>query len=238
MRHVPRPQLLTFDVYSALLDVEGSLAPHVATLWPDVAEQTRRHLVREWRRLQLEYTLIATLLDRGHVPFRVVTERALRVAAHRIGLPLHDEAVPLLVAAWEALNPWPDAVPALERLREGPWQLALLSNGDRDMLERAARALGVPFDHIFSAEEAGVYKPHPAIYMLPVSRLGVDPHVVLHVAGSARDVMGAKAAGLRCAWVRRRADLVFDPSLAADIEVPSLTDLANMLLGEPPNNSS
>lgn len=230
MTRMHLPKLITLDVYSALLDVEGSLLPAVAAAFPEADEATRRGLVREWRRLQLEYTLIATLLDRGHVPFRVVTEQALRVAAYRLGMTLPEDHVPPLVGAWEALQPWPDAKPALARLREGPWELALLSNGDRDMLERAAQALEVPVDHIFSAEEAGVYKPHRDIYRMPLSRLGLQPEDVLHVAGSARDVMGARAAGLQCAWVRRRPDLVLDPSLAPDIEVPTLSELAARLL--------
>lgn len=229
---IPQGQVrvITFDVYSALMDIERSLLPRVAAAWPDAGTAVHAALVQEWRRLQLEYTLISSLLGRGHVPFRVVTERALRVATARLGLALAAAQAQGLVAAWEALQPWPDARAALRRLRQGPWALALLSNGDEAMLQAAARDLGVTFDHVFSAEHAGVYKPHPALYRLPVERLGVSPAAVLHVAGSGRDVMGAKAAGLRCAWVRRQPDRVFDPDLAADLEVQSLTELADRLL--------
>ena len=97
------------------------------------------------------------------------------------------------------------------------------------MLRALIQRLDVPFDHVFAADQAGVYKPHPAIYHLPVQRLNVAPERILHVAGSARDVMGAKAAGLKCFWVNRTGDRVLDPTLDADATAPDLTGVLDFL---------
>ena len=222
-------RLLTFDVYSALLDIGGGLGPAVAALWPEREAQERRAFIREWRRLQLEYTLISTLLGRGHLSFRTVTRRALDVALQRLQWTASPDERERLVEAWDHLPPWPEAPEVLAQLRQGPWPLALLSNGDAAMLRAVAQGLGIAFDAIFSAEQAGVYKPHPAIYRLPCTHLNLHPADIVHVAGSGRDVMGAKAAGLRCVWINRTGDRVFDPAYAADVELPDLRELPDVL---------
>ncbi len=222
-------RLITFDVYSALMDIENSLLAHTAAVWPHYAEDVRKQLIREWRRLQLEYTLISSLLQQGHVPFRLVTRRALMVAVHRLGMTVTEAEVAVLITAWERLTPWPEAREVLARLRDGPWALGLLSNGDEDMLQAVAQSLGVPFDHVFSAAHVGVYKPHPAIYHLPVRELNLPPEAIVHVAGAARDAMGAKAAGLRCVWINRARDRVLDPALAPDVELATLALLPDVV---------
>ncbi len=217
-----RFQLITFDVYSALFDLETSLGPRLARALETPEEERARTLLREWRRLQLEYTLIATLLQQGHPSFRVVTRRALDTALHRVGISLPDEARASLVQAWDELTPWPEASEVLRALRARGYPIAVLSNGDEAMLRAVTRGLGVPFDHVFAADRAGVYKPHPRIYRQPLEALGLRGEEVLHVAGSARDVMGARAAGLYCAWVNRTGDRVLDPTYAANYECRDL----------------
>jgi len=87
----------------------------------------------------------------------------------------------------------------------------------------------LPFERIFSAEQAGAYKPDPAVYRLPVEALDVAPDRILHVAGSATDTMGARAAGLACAWSNRGGDLLLDPQLAPDHEFDNLSGLLEAL---------
>lgn len=222
-----KPDLVTFDVYSALFDIATSLVPRLVTWCGD--ERRARALLTEWRRLQLQYTLIATLLQRGHISFRVVTRRALDVALHRAGVHVDEQGREDLVAAWDTLTPWPEAVDVVREVRARGYPIAVLSNGDEAMLRALTGRLGIAFDHVFAADQAGVYKPHPAIYHLPARRLGIEPAQVLHVAGSARDVMGAKAAGLRCFWVNRSGDRVLDPALNADASAADLTGLLAVL---------
>ncbi len=223
-----RVALVTFDVYSALFDVTTSLLPRLTPVCGG-DEVLASRLVAEWRRLQLQYTLIATLLGRGHVPFRVVTRRALDVALHCHGVTVSESTRAQLTNAWDALAPWPEASTVLAEVKARGYPIAVLSNGDEAMLRAVVQRLNVPFDHVFAADHAGVYKPHPAIYHLPVNRLNLAPEQILHVAGSARDVMGAKAAGLRCFWVNRNGDRVLDVALDADAVASDLTGLLDVL---------
>ncbi len=220
-----RFDLVTFDVYSALYDLNTSLLPSLEPICGEAAQR----LLSEWRRLQLQYTLISTLIGKGHVPFRVVTRRSLDVALHRFGLQVTEEVRRSLVAAWDNLVPWTEVPEVLRAVRVRGYPIAVLSNGDSVMLAAVTRNVGVSFDYVFSADMAGVYKPHPAIYRLPVERLGLAPSRILHVAGSARDVMGAKAAGLSCFWVNRTKDRVLDPQLDADATASDLWGVLEIL---------
>lgn len=102
---------------------------------------------------------------------------------------------------------------------------ALFDNGDEAMLQSLALRLPIQRDHIFASEHAGYYKPHPSIYQLPLMALGLASNQILHVAGSATDVTGAKAAGLQCAWSNRKHDKVLDDQYRADYEFENLLGL-------------
>jgi 2-haloacid dehalogenase len=219
-------RLVTFDLYSALIDVESSLVPEVGRL---LGAADHAGLVRTWRARQLDYTLLGTLLSRGHLAFRDLTARALDCALRQYGLALAEAGRAELIEAWIRLRPWPEAEEVLAELQRRGHKIALLSNGDEAMLRAQAGHFLVAFEAIFAADQAGVYKPHPAIYGLPLAALGLAPEEVFHVAGSGRDVMGAKAAGLRCYWSNRAGEALLEPALAPDAEFPDLRGLLEVL---------
>ena len=97
------------------------------------------------------------------------------------------------------------------------------------MLRAGLRAFDVDFDDVFASDAAGVYKPHPAMYALPVEALGCAPDDILHVAGSAIDALGAKLARLRCAWSNRAGDPPMLPDPLADHELRDLSGLLDIL---------
>ncbi len=221
--------LVTFDVYSALFDINGSLLP-LLRRHLQLPQERAQSLLQAWRKTQLQYTLINSLLQKGHVSFRVVTRRALDVVLHRWQLDVSESEREALVASWDRLSPRDDAHEALRSVQAQGYPLGLLSNGDEAMLQSLAQQLEVPVDFIFSAEQAQIYKPHPAIYHLPVEAMKVAPGRILHVAGSGRDVMGAKAAGLTCAWRNPGQERILDPAYQADFEAGDLITLLQMAL--------
>ncbi len=223
-----RYKLVTFDVYAALFDLEGSMVPEVRAALP-AADVDPLAFFRLWRTKQLEFALISNSLGRGHLKFRYLTERALDYALKRFGLDLPAETRARLVAAWNRLRPWPEAGQVLAGVKDRGCLTALLSNGDEAMLRELAGQLPVGVDYIFAADQAGFYKPHPAIYELPLKTLGLDRSEVLHVAGSASDVMGARSFGLPCAWSNRTRDFVLEPELGPDFEFPDLTGVLGLL---------
>jgi 2-haloacid dehalogenase len=220
-------QLITFDVYTALFDIQGSLMPRVATIVD--AEADAAQLVRTWRTKQLEYALISNSLGRGRVPWRTITARALDYTLGRAKLKIAQSKREELVAAWDELEPWPEANEVMAELRTRGYPIGLLSNGDASMLEALAQRLSIRPEHIFASEAAGHYKPHPSAYALPLDRLKIKPNDLLHVAGSPTDVLGTKSAGLPCAWSNRHGELVLDPGLKPDYEFADLRGILGLL---------
>jgi 2-haloacid dehalogenase len=221
------PRLITFDVYTALLDYESSLVPRVREAMDRVGDVPA--FVRAWRAKQLEYAQLTNSLPGGRLPFRLVTRRALEFTAAKARLQLSVQEVDRLTAAWDALTPWPEAEDTLSRLKARGYALGLLSNGDEDMLRAAAGRFAVEIDHVFASDHAGYYKPHPAIYGLAQRRLGIANGDLLHVAGSGNDVLGARLAGLRCAWSNRNGDPLIDPAAKPDYELRDLSGLLEIL---------
>ena len=214
-------------MYSALVDFEGGLVPALRVACGRHADA--HALVRAWRAKQLEYAQLSNSLARERIPFRTLTRRSLDYVLGRMSLALGEPARESLVAAWDRLPAWPEADATLQELAARGHTLAILSNGDEAMLRALARGFTGRFEHVFASDHAGHYKPHPSIYALPTQRLGIPPAEVLHVAGSGNDVLGAKLAGLRCAWSNRHGDRMLDPEVRPDWEIPDLGGLPGIV---------
>jgi 2-haloacid dehalogenase len=205
-----KPKLVTFDVYMALLDIAGSLVP-VVTETLGMSRDSATSFVRTWRAKQMERAAISNSLERGRTSFRDATGMGLDYVAGRNGIELRPETREFLILAWDKLKPWPEADATVAAVKANGCKTAILSNGDQDMLEAVARNFSAGFDFILSSESAGKYKPHPAIYNLPTTILGISKTDVLHVAGSGNDVLGAVASGMACVWSNRHGDILLDP---------------------------
>ena len=217
--------LITFDVYTALFDIESSLTP-VVSQFLDLDSLT---FVRAWRRKQLEYALVSNSLQKGRISFELLTRRALDDTLTRSNLNLLKNLKTRLLDAWQTLQPWPEAVAVLSSIKARGYTMGVLSNGDTAMLKILIRRLPPVIEHIFSSEQAGHYKPHPSVYALPLQTLSLAADEVLHVAGSATDALGAKAAGLQCAWSNRNHEPLIDPTYAVDFDMPDLSRLLEIL---------
>lgn len=104
--------------------------------------------------------------------------------------------------AWHRLDPWPDAVPGLTRLKER-FTLATLSNGNIALMVDLAKRAGLPWDAILGAEVARAYKPSPEAYLRSAEALGLRPEQCLMVAAHPADLASAARCGLRTAYVPR-----------------------------------
>src|SRR5262245_14334612 len=146
----PRCQFLTFDVYTALADVEGSLTPVLRQRLP--AHVNSLELVRTWRRKQLEYALISNSFARERVPFETITRRALDYTLGQAKLALSETARQDLVVAWEHLQLWPEAESVLKELVARGFRIGLLSNGDETMLRALAGRWPIQCDEVFASD--------------------------------------------------------------------------------------
>ena len=139
-----------------------------------------------------------------------------------------------LAMAWRRLDPWPDAVAGLARLRTR-FTLVTLSNGNVALTTALVRHGGLPFDAVMGAELTRAYKPLPAAYLGTADILGIAPDALCLVAAHHSDLAAARACGLRTAFVARpleyggRAAPDADRAQAWDYAADSLTELADAL---------
>ena len=222
-------KLVTYDVYIALLDIEGSLQPVVQEALSFDADVATT-FVRLWRTKQMERAAISNSLGRRRISFGECTAMALDYCLGRHNISIGEKTRSNLLFAWDKIKPWPDADVSIAAVKAKGCQTAILSNGDQRMLEAVALNFSSRlFDHILSSETAGYYKPHPAIYNLPVSVLGISKENTVHIAGSSNDVLGAISAGIQCIWSNRHGDLILDPAFPPTHEISNLTGVANLI---------
>jgi 2-haloacid dehalogenase len=219
-----------FDQYATVVDMQGGLV-EVATPYLEKKgwKGNPNSFVTWWRRTHFENSMIDALLHREHTPYREIGERAVDFVLERAGIAHTDAEVKELVAAIERLKPFPEVPEALARLRTR-YKLAVLSNGDPDMLETAKRHHQVPFDKVISVAAANAFKPHVATYTKAAEIMGVQMADVLFVANHAFDCIGAKAAGMRTAFIDRRRRPFGRTPHQPDIIVKSMTELADLMV--------
>jgi 2-haloacid dehalogenase len=107
--------------------------------------------------------------------------------------------------AWHRLDPWPDVVAGLHRLKTR-YFIAPLSNGNIILLATMAKRAGLPWDAILGAEPVKAYKPAPEAYLRTLDILAMRPHEVCMVAAHNGDLAAARSCGLRTAFVPRPAE--------------------------------
>jgi 2-haloacid dehalogenase len=220
--------VLTFDCYGTLIDWEsgllGALAPVRAA--HDV-EASDDELLESYARHE------AALEAGPYLSYREVLGRALVGVGDDVGFEPSPEEVDAFAGS---VGDWPafaDSPAALARLQER-FRLAVITNCDDDLFAASNRRLGVTFDHVVTAQQAGSYKPSHRNFELAFERMRTSRERVLHVAQSLfHDHVPAKALGLSTVWVNRRHDRpgsgATPPAEAVpDLEVPDMATLAGL----------
>jgi 2-haloacid dehalogenase len=219
-----------FDLYGTVVDMQSGLT-EIAT--PFLRQKgwsgNPNSFVTWWRRTHFENSMIDALLHRQHTPYREIGHRSVALVLDRCGLSYTMEEIHDLVAQIEKLRSFPEVPAALARLQTR-YKIAVLSNGDPDMLEAAKQYHGIPFDRIISVAEANSFKPHVATYTKAAEIMGVRPDEVLFAANHSFDCIGAKSAGMRTAFINRRMRPFGITPHQPDIQVRTMTELAEMMV--------
>jgi 2-haloacid dehalogenase len=217
---------LSFDCYGTLIDWETGL---LSALRPIL----ETHNVSADHDTLLElFGKAETEIETGpYRPYREVLKAVLKRFGEVFGFepsPDEMERFSTSVMHWPA---FPDSSQALHALGTR-YRLIILSNIDDDLFGFSQRILGVEFDHIFTAQQIGSYKPSRRNFEFLIQHAGVSLHEILHVAQSMfHDILPARAMGLSTVWVNRRRGLAGSgatpPAEAEpDLEVPDLRSLA------------
>lgn len=210
-----------FDVYGTLVDPLG-MASHLGALAGERAPQA----AALWRSRQLEYSFRRAAMHR-YENFDVVTRQALEAACASLAIRLTPPEADRLMQAYEHLAAFPDARPALEHLHEAGYRVAVFSNGVESTLRRLLAHAGITdlLDDVISVDDVRTFKPDPAVYAHLERRLGSSQTWL--VSSNGWDAIGAKAAGLKTAWVKRDSQAVLDPwGIVPDRIAENLGELA------------
>jgi 2-haloacid dehalogenase len=222
---------LVFDVLGTVVDEAGSLAAEtaaalaIAGIGPDRA----RELSGEWAGRVDE--LIGQIAA-GEAPWRSNDELrriALLDAVQAADLDDLDPAVlEDLALAGHRLRPWPDSARAVQALA-GAFTVVALSNASLAQLADMSAAGGLAWHCVLSGELAQAYKPDPAVYLLALELLDLDPEQTMMVAAHPWDLRAAAEHGLRSAYVSRSGEGVPAPDDRFDVYAKSLADLSELL---------
>ncbi len=189
------PKVLAFDVFGTVVDWHTSIAREVEAVVPGIDGDA---FALKWRE-GYKPAMAATMAS-GQ--FRVLDELHMDILRSIAPPSLSEEQLADLNRAWHRLDPWPEAVAALTRLRTR-FIITPLSNGGIGLLTHMAKRAGLPWDVVLCAEVFGAYKPDPRTYQGVARVMGVTPGEVMLVAAHHNDLDGAQDAGLQTAYIER-----------------------------------
>jgi len=207
---------VTFDVFGTVVDWRTSVAREVESLAVKKKFAVDgQQFADTWRKL---YQPSMTEVRDGKVPWTVLDD------LHRMNLlqvletfgidQLAEEEIEHLNRAWHRLDPWPDAVAGLQRLKQH-YIIGTLSNGNVALIVNMAKFSGLPWDVVLGAEIARHYKPQPEAYLKSAEILGLEPRECMLVAAHNGDLAAAGRCGFQTAFVPRPKE--YGPEQTTDL---------------------
>jgi 2-haloacid dehalogenase len=207
MSALPGVKALVFDVFGTVVDWRSGIARDARTFLArhGRADVDPHAFADAWRR---RYQPAMEEVRSGRRPFTrldVLHCENLDALLADHGIEAHEAERAWLNRAWHRLDPWPDTIPGLIRLKTRHF-IAPLSNGNILLLANMAKRAGIPWDAILGAEPVQAYKPQPEAYTRTADILGLAPGEVALVAAHNGDLAAARRAGLKTAFVLRPAE--------------------------------
>ncbi len=228
---------LCFDVFGTVVDWRGSVAREAASFFGERGVDRDWHAFADaWR---ARYQPAMAEVRSGKRPWVRLDDLHRENLAHVLAAfeieELGDREIDQLNRAWHRLDPWPDVIEGLQRLK-ARYILATLSNGNVALMVNMAKRAGLPWDVILGAEVAGAYKPQPEAYLRSAALLDLPPAQCMMVAAHNNDLVAAAACGFRTAFVARPGE--HGPNQSSDLRAEhafdavadSFIDLADKLV--------
>jgi len=204
-------EVLAFDVFGTVVDWHGSLCREVDKLGLGVEAA---EFVRAWRSGYEPAMQRVRSGELGWTKIDVLHRLILDDIVADFGVVLTEEELVDLNLAWHRLDPWPDTVSGLNRLKPA-YKLCTLSNGNLSLLSDMARHASLPWDLILSAEVFRAYKPDKEAYLGVADTFDIDPSKVMLVAAHQYDLDAARQCGLKTAYIERPSE--FGPDQIKDV---------------------
>jgi len=218
-------QAIVFDAYGTLFDVY-SIGALTEKLFPGRGAA----LAELWRDKQIEYTRLRSMCSM-YKPFWEVTQDALVFSCRKLGLDLSLDAQNMLMGQYAKLQAFPENLPVLQQLKAMGLKLAILSNGNPEMLESAVQAAGMQgvFHHLLSVDAVKKFKTAPEAYQLGPDVFGLSPRNILFVSSNCWDVCGATWFGYTTFWVNRAGAPLEELGVAPNATGPDMRALLGFM---------
>ena len=222
---IKKVKALVFDVFGTVVDWRTSIAREGAALArrKDISHVDWLEFADDWR---AEYRPTMDRVRQGELPWtriddlhRMILDELL--VKYNIESLTEDEKRDFN-KAWHRLDPWPDSLPGIIRLKQR-YIIATLSNGNVALLTNMAKYAGLPWDCILSAELIHHYKPDPEIYLMAADMLDLAPSEVMLTAAHKNDLKAARTQGLMTAFVPR--PLEYGPNREIDTSLEDWIDV-------------
>lgn len=214
------PEVLAFDVFGTVVDWHGSIAAEVANMGLQIDPDA---FATAWRE---GYRPAMAKVRSGQLPWTKIDD------LHRMILndvletfkihSLSEAQIQHLNLVWHRLNPWPEAVEGLNKLKNR-FTIVTLSNGNLGLLADMAKNAALPWDLILSAEVFRHYKPDPETYLGVADIFNLSAEQVMLVAAHKDDLVAAHACGLQTAFIERPWEFGKN-YLRDDLQVESFTN--------------
>jgi 2-haloacid dehalogenase len=229
---------LGFDVFGTVVDWRTGIATQAAEFFSEIgAVVDEWDFADSWRGLYEPAMEPCRKGQRPYVRLDSLHRETLEVVLARFGVDPSScdrQKLDEFAFAWRRLEPWPDAIEGLQRLRHR-YVLVPLSNGNIALLLEMAKLAGLPWDAILGSEVTRAYKPEPAAYLGTAEVLGIKPQQLCLVAAHNPDLKAAKECGLATAFIARprehgpmqNIDLTAEGDW--DLVADSMTELAALL---------
>ena len=203
-------KFLGFDGFGTVVDWRGSVARELRPFLQrhGLGELDPAAVADEWRAMYQPSMEPIRRGERGWTRLSLLHRETLEVVLRRHGLDpasLAAEELADLSRAWERLDPWPDSVAGLTRLKTR-FAIGTISNGNVSLMMWLAKYGGLPWDVIAGAEPTRSYKPQPETYLGSAGLLDLRPEECALVAAHNDDLRAAQACGFKTAFIPRPAE--------------------------------
>lgn len=196
---------LLFDVFGTVVDWKGSITRELGSYAQTchLPEVDWEQFALDWRALYQPAMEKIRSGDRGYLKLDTLHRENLQALLPQHGLTdLTEQQIDHINRVWHRLQPWPDCLPGMYRLRKH-FILGSLSNGNVALMVNMARHSAIPWDVILGSEPTRGYKPQPQVYLKSADMLGLTPQQCIMVAAHNDDLRAAAELGFATAYINR-----------------------------------
>jgi len=213
---------LTFDCYGTLIDWRKGIEAHLGELLRSNGLTSDASVFPLYVELEAEE-------EGQYKSYReVLRDTAIRVAEH-LNVSISERDAKVFAESVPSWPPFSDTVDTLKELGRRGYKRIILSNVDKDLLEKTILQNRLDVDDHITAEDVGSYKPSLGHWNRFFELHKASKETTLHVAQSIyHDIIPSRKLGISTAWINRYSELK-PPEISPSYVFSNLKSLLKLL---------